>query len=266
MNKRLLSSLLLAFLGSVSYAEHAYGPGLSTGRAPAFPQPGSLSTARSACDVDRFLPPSLPPAPQPPPPPAPVTPPPPVFPPQPTVPAPAPTVPEPAPTVVPPPAPTATTVPAPPRDEAQAAWEGLVKHHNQVRAEVGSPPLRWSDRLAKQAKEWADKCDFSHNPDLGKTRSGQNIYASSDVRESITEAARVASQMWADEKRDFDAANNTCASGKICGHYTQMAWKSTTEVGCAVAACPTTIRNFEAGVIVVCDYSPAGNVVGQRPF
>ncbi len=44
-----------------------------------------------------------------------------------------------------------------------------------------------------------------------------------------------------------------------CGHYTQIVWRGTTTLGCAVAR--SSFRE-----VWVCEYSPAGNIVGQRPY
>jgi hypothetical protein len=41
------------------------------------------------------------------------------------------------------------------------------------------------------------------------------------------------------------------------GHYTQMIWKGTTRVGCAV-------HKSRKSDFLICRYSPPGNVVGQR--
>lgn len=32
-------------------------------------------------------------------------------------------------------------------------------------------------------------------------------------------------------------ATSSCKPGKMCGHYTQMVWKTSTKVGCAYAVC-----------------------------
>ena len=43
------------------------------------------------------------------------------------------------------------------------------------------------------------------------------------------------------------------------GHYTQLMWRDTDRVGCAVEA------NGEYDILV-CRYAAAGNVIGERPF
>ena len=41
------------------------------------------------------------------------------------------------------------------------------------------------------------------------------------------------------------------------GHFTQLVWRSTTQVGCAKMMCSTAWRQ-----ITVCEYLPRGNVIG----
>jgi hypothetical protein len=73
--------------------------------------------------------------------------------------------------------------------------------------------------------------------------------------------------LWAAEAPNYDYATNTCAAGQVCGHYTQLVWRATTQVGCATVQC-TTGSPFGGGnwTFTVCDYSPPGNYVGQRPY
>ena len=65
---------------------------------------------------------------------------------------------------------------------------------------------------------------------------------------------------WASEKADYNYASNTCAAGKVCGHYTQVVWRSTVEIGCGRAVCQDNSQ------VWVCNYNPAGNIIGQRPY
>ena len=64
-------------------------------------------------------------------------------------------------------------------------------------------------------------------------------------------------ESWGSEIEFYNEANNTCDD--VCGHYTQIVWSNSTEVGCGMVTCD----GFD---IWVCQYNPAGNVVGQRPY
>ncbi|HWH17287.1 MAG TPA: CAP domain-containing protein, partial [Allosphingosinicella sp.] len=63
------------------------------------------------------------------------------------------------------------------------------------------------------------------------------------------------------ERRYFRAGvfPNVSSSGNWSdvGHYTQMVWRGTTSVGCALHQSPRW--DF-----LICRYAPSGNVVGQR--
>ena len=74
---------------------------------------------------------------------------------------------------------------------------------------------------------------------------------------------------WAAEAADYDYASNTCAPGKVCGHYTQIVWRSTTSLGCVLHTCAggTPPPGFPGSWdYLVCDYAPPGNFIGQRPY
>ena len=47
----------------------------------------------------------------------------------------------------------------------------------------------------------------------------------------------------------------------MCGHYTQMVWQTSTKVGCAMAVCEDSQEQ-----VWVCQYQPAGNWVGKKPY
>jgi len=52
------------------------------------------------------------------------------------------------------------------------------------------------------------------------------------------------------------------------GHFTQLVWRASVGVGCATKVCSANNPFGQTGnwVFWVCDYSPAGNVGGQRPY
>jgi pathogenesis-related protein 1 len=130
----------------------------------------------------------------------------------------------------------------------------LLDAHNSARARVGSPPLAWSRTLAGDAKRWADQLlathVFAHQPD---DPHGENLFMISGG--SVTPAEVV--QTWVAERGDYSPDTNTCAG--VCGHYTQVVWRTTREVGCGMA--------FDGyREVWVCEYDPPGNVVGARPY
>jgi uncharacterized protein YkwD len=130
----------------------------------------------------------------------------------------------------------------------------MLEAHNAVRSRVGVPPLAWSNQLAARAQDWANyllaKRQFFHRPN---SRFGENLF---EVRGAAATPAEVVDD-WASESREYNHRSNLCRG--VCGHYTQIVWRNTQEVGCAVA------RAGEREVWV-CNYSPPGNWVGERPY
>jgi hypothetical protein len=128
-----------------------------------------------------------------------------------------------------------------------------------------NPPLAlltWNASAEGVATAWAATCQFAHNP--GRGNLGENIYAA-----SYTTSAQGVVQNWANEAGNYDYASNTCATGKVCGHYTQLVWRTTTSVGCAAKVCNDNSpfgSQYPNWYLVVCDYSPPGNYAGQRPY
>jgi pathogenesis-related protein 1 len=147
----------------------------------------------------------------------------------------------------------------------------VVAAHNKWRAEVGVGKLSYSPDLARSAQKWADnlkksnQCHMRHSKPEGKY--GENIYWASAIVWSSgrRELQKIPSSKpvdsWGSERQDYDYATNSCKPGKMCGHYTQMVWKSTTKVGCAIAVCEDTQDQ-----VWVCQYQPAGNWVGSKPY
>ena len=144
----------------------------------------------------------------------------------------------------------------------------ILATHNEARRQVGVSDLAWSGDLADSAQAWAetliarDRVEHSPSDVLQNANRGENIaaYRTTGRSASYTAATRAA-QGWVDERVYYDSAANRCASGQLCGHYTQVVWANTTAVGCGMARSAD-----EKQEVWVCHYNPGGNVVGQRPY
>ena len=130
----------------------------------------------------------------------------------------------------------------------------MVAAHASVRERLGIAPLVWSGRLATHAQEWADtllaRKQFAHPK---SSPYGQNLF---EITGAAASAAEVVNA-WAAESQYYDYNSNRCRGR--CGHYTQIVWRDTREVGCAVA-------RGGGREVWVCDYDPPGNWVGKRPY
>ena len=140
--------------------------------------------------------------------------------------------------------------------QSQSPVREMLQAHNSIRQGLGLPALAWSDRLAAVAQEWAEtllkRNEFFHRP---KSRYGENLYRINGRNASASAAQAV--QDWAAEARNYDYRSNLCHG--MCGHYTQIVWRDTKEVGCGVA-------RGARREIWVCEYDPPGNLIGKRPY
>lgn len=135
----------------------------------------------------------------------------------------------------------------------------ILSAHNKYRKEVGVSPLQWSDSLAKSAQQWANQLASTNTFQHSSTKYGENIWAGTKGRFSITQMV----DSWGSEKKYFipnQPFPNTCKGGwQQCGHYTQIIWKNSKEIGCGLARG----KNMD---YFVCQYNPPGNFQGQKPY
>ena len=140
----------------------------------------------------------------------------------------------------------------------------LLAAHNRERTAAGLEPLAWSRELAADAAEWAatlaEANDLVHAEDEDPDDpQGENLWLG--TRRAYAPEEMVG--MWIDEKRHFKPGifpdNSRTGNLEDVGHYTQLMWRDTGRVGCAMSA-------NEENEVLVCRYAAAGNVIGERPF
>jgi uncharacterized protein YkwD len=157
-----------------------------------------------------------------------------------------------------PPPPPAPPPPAAPADKGQGQGQQLadsarilVDQHNAARAKHCAAPLTWSSTLAQVAQRWANTlrdhdCAFEHS----QGKYGENLAAGTTGY--MDPAAVVA--MWYGEIKDYNF--NSPGFSMNTGHFTQVVWKGTTQLGCGMAQC----KGMD---VWVCEYDPPGNWEGQ---
>lgn len=149
--------------------------------------------------------------------------------------------------------------------EGNTLLNGITAAHNVARAGVmpapttPMPPLTWDTTVAATAQAWANTCQWKHSGGS----YGENIFA--DTGQSNSQAV-VAD--WVSEKKNYTYSTNTCTG--VCGHYTQVVWAKSLRLGCGVKQCTTgsPFGSFNGGKwnFWVCNYDPAGNFSGQKPY
>jgi len=139
----------------------------------------------------------------------------------------------------------------------------VLSAQNRERLNLGLEPLNWNPALAQSAQEWADHLaqteQFEHARENPRNPEGENLWAG--TRGYYSPEAMV--NAWIREKKFFQPGvfpnNSTTGRVEDVGHYTQVVWRATREVGCAKAA-------GAHEDVLVCRYAEAGNYRGERPF
>jgi hypothetical protein len=171
---------------------------------------------------------------------------------------------------------------SPPEPEwaEETVAELMTREHNLARAQVSTarplPGLTWSAPLAAAARQWATelarRCEGLQHP--AGAKHGQNLASRASMNSATPFSPSEAVAGWIAEASCWthgrfgttDRCDKSCVSklnSTGCGHYTQVVWRRTRELGCGYASCKRD------GFLVeywACNYSPPGNVRGQEPY
>ncbi|KFP05464.1 Serotriflin, partial [Calypte anna] len=135
----------------------------------------------------------------------------------------------------------------------------IVDKHNALRRAVNPPArnmmkMEWNTAAAENAREWANQCTLRHSTAAMRAtdkRCGENLYMS-----TAPSSWSRAIDAWYNEEKNFEYGTGANPEGSVIGHYTQVVWYNSYEVGCAIAYCP----NKKFKYYYVCHYCPAGNL------
>ncbi|MEQ9236274.1 CAP family protein [Coleofasciculus sp. E2-BRE-01] len=141
-----------------------------------------------------------------------------------------------------------------------------LSQHNTYRNTHNSPDMTLSNSLNNSAQNWAEYLASNGVFEHSNSDAGENIYVSYTTASSV-DAATLANQAvtsWYNEVSDYDYANPGFSSET--GHFTQVVWKNSTQLECGAARGVKTIQGTQYNAFyVVCQYTPAGNVIGKFP-
>ncbi|XP_023755805.1 pathogenesis-related protein 1A [Lactuca sativa] len=139
---------------------------------------------------------------------------------------------------------------------AQNSQQDYLDTHNVARAEVGVTNIVWNATVAAYAQNYANQS----KADCNLVNSG-GPYRENLAKGSGTFSGTATVNLWVAQKAYYDYATNTCGGGHVCGHYTQVVWSNSNQLGCARVQCTNNSWWF-----VICSYYPSGNINGQSPY
>nr|AEE62003.1 unknown [Dendroctonus ponderosae] len=163
--------------------------------------------------------------------------------------------------------------------ERQRVRNKIVMYHNYFRSRVEPKAsnmlkMKWHRGAARDAQRWANKCEFLvHDSVEGRHVSGygscgQNIFIASTKVPWL-----FAIETWWLEKDAFKFGGKNNMT--LVGHYTQMVWATTHEVGCGLSKCYRILYDKNGKEIdgrkrvfynYICNYCPIGNRPGRTSF
>lgn len=137
----------------------------------------------------------------------------------------------------------------------------VLATHNRERASFGSAPLQWDRNLAMAAASYGPSLSaigrLQHSSRANRAGQAENLWMG--TRGAYSLEAMVGT--WSSERRYFRPGIfphvSATGSWQDIGHFTQMIWKTTTHVGCA-------LHRDRRHDFLICRYSPKGNVDGRR--
>ncbi|KAK1842835.1 scp-like extracellular protein, partial [Colletotrichum chrysophilum] len=178
--------------------------------------------------------------------------------------------PTPTPTPTPQPAtsaPAAVSTPAA-TDDLQTA---CIDSHNVHRGNHSAPALSWDAEIAGYAAITAKTCVFEHDMATGGGGYGQNLAmwgaTGSESLGAAKAAQKAITEQWYNGELNlytgYGQASPDMTDFLKWGHFTQMVWKDTTTVGCAVEYCAAGTLSSIGSWFTVCNYKKQGNVIGS---
>ncbi|XP_055852107.1 cysteine-rich secretory protein LCCL domain-containing 2 [Episyrphus balteatus] len=152
----------------------------------------------------------------------------------------------------------------------------ILQEHNKLRQLVatggfpGQPAAEnmqeivWDDELAARAQEWANNCEFRHDPNrtIKRFTMGQNLAVIWSTAPLEPDDGDFPSRInnWFNEVQKYSFGASWSPK---TGHYSQLVWGETNLIGCGYSEYKDRAKYNK---LYVCNYGPGGNVVGYNPY
>ncbi|XP_072570790.1 uncharacterized protein [Paramormyrops kingsleyae] len=126
-----------------------------------------------------------------------------------------------------------------------------LEAHNARRQQHGAPPLSLDLDLCRETQKWAEHLVQQNALQHSNTDLGENIYYKWSSNKAPA-SGKDAVESWYSEIKDYDFSKS--GHQKNTGHFTQVVWKDSQEMGIGMAT------DGKGKVFVVAQYRPAGNI------
>jgi uncharacterized protein YkwD len=155
--------------------------------------------------------------------------------------------------------------PAPSPGANPGSFQDMLNAHNERRKLHCAPPLRWNAQLAAAAQQHADKCTNQHDTTqpngenlafFTRTANGRPVLPAATDPQAFENAWYCEIKNYNFDRPELVGGFTQNCNPPVNGHFTQVVWRATTELGCGRATC--TI-NGQQGTYWVCRYSVRGN-------
>lgn len=172
--------------------------------------------------------------------------------------------------------PATTKVDSPAAPGASDYASTLLYHHNIHRSNHSAGALEWGDSYAQYAQQAAAPCKFQHDLTPGGGGYGQNIAMWGSTNKQTVQdvgaakaGAQATTNMWYNGElplwpaSDYGKENPDMTKFEDWGHFSQLVWKESKQLGCHTQFCPQGTMSQQMDVwYTVCNYYPAGNMGG----
>nr|XP_023658434.1 cysteine-rich venom protein-like [Paramormyrops kingsleyae] len=140
----------------------------------------------------------------------------------------------------------------------------IVNVHNAFRRTVQPTAtnmlkMSWNAQLSTNAQNWINNCNLTHGPpssrEIDGYQCGENLFKSNAVYNWTSVVGA-----WHNEVKNYQFPIGSI-NGNPIGHYTQVVWYGSYEVGCGVTYCSNSATYFYG-----CHYFRAGNFKEVPPY